>query len=104
MQIKLRSHGVDLAAVLQRHVERRLRLVLGGSAATVREATVHLSDVNGPRGGVDQRCALHVALAPSGTVRAEATDADLLQALELAAGRARRSIRRETERRQSLTR
>jgi putative sigma-54 modulation protein len=99
MLIKLRSHGVDLAGVMQRHVERRLRLVLGGSAASIREATVHLTDVNGPRGGVDQRCSLHVALSPSGTIRAEATDSDLLHALERAAGRARRSIRREAERR-----
>jgi len=104
MQIKLRSHGVDLAAVLQRHVERRLRLVLGASAASIREATVHLADVNRPRGGIDQRCSLRVALSPSGTVRAEATDVDLLQALERAAGRARRSIRRETERRQDAAR
>ncbi len=100
MQIKLRSHGVDLADVLTRHVERRLRLALGASAASVRAATVHLSDVNGPRGGVDQKCSVQVALSPSGSIRAEATDADMLLAFDRAAGRARRGIRRAIERRQ----
>ncbi len=104
MLVKLRSHGVDLARAMQRYVERRLRLALGASAANIREATVHLRDVNGPRGGVDQKCAVHVALAPSGTIRAEATDADLLLALERAAGRARRGIQRAVERRQEASR
>jgi ribosome-associated translation inhibitor RaiA len=103
MLIKLRSDGVDLASVLTRHVERRLRLALGASAASVREATVHLSDVNRPGGGIDQKCSVRVALSPLGSIRAEATDTDMLMALERAAGRARRSIRREIDRRHDLS-
>jgi ribosome-associated translation inhibitor RaiA len=101
MLVKLQSHGVDLARVLERQVERRLRLVLGASAACVRRATVDLHDVDGPHGGAGQRCSVRVALSPSGSVRTEATDPDLLIALERAADRARRSIRRAVERRRN---
>ena len=73
--------------------------MLGASAACVRAATVDLTDVDGPRGGAGQRCSVRVALSPSGTVRTEATDADFLTALDRAADRARRSIRRTVERR-----
>ncbi|MBN2369332.1 MAG: HPF/RaiA family ribosome-associated protein, partial [Vicinamibacteria bacterium] len=103
MLVKMSSHGVDLATVVQRHVERRLRLVLGSSAANVRKAAVHLRDVNDARGGVDRKCSVRVTLSPSGLIRAEATDSDLFTALERAAGRARRSIRREIERRRDIS-
>jgi ribosome-associated translation inhibitor RaiA len=100
MLVRLESHGMDLARLVERQVERRLRLVFGASAAGVRAATVHLRDAGGPDGAAGQRCAVRVALSPSGSVRTEATDADVMTALERAAEQARRAIRRAVERRQ----
>lgn len=57
--------------------------------------TISFSDVNGPRGGPDLHCAVTVELIPSGSLRAEATDSDLVAALSKALARARRSIRQE---------
>jgi ribosome-associated translation inhibitor RaiA len=104
MQVKLKGDATILINAMQRHLERRLRLALGASSASIRSATVRLADVNGPRGGVDQKCALSVELSPAGLIQAEAVDVDAIAAFERAAGRAGRAVRREIERRREAAR
>ena len=104
MLVKLKGDADILINAMHRHVERRLRLALGASSASIRSATVRLADVNGPRGGLDQKCALSVELSPAGLVHAEAIDADAIAAFETAAGRAGRAVRRAIERRRSAYR
>jgi len=62
MQINIQSHGFTATGALRAHVTRRLQLALGCCADRVSRATVCLSDVNGPRGGVDKRCQIQVRL------------------------------------------
>ena len=99
MLVKLKSHGVDLARILERQVERRLRLVLGASAACVRRPRSTSVTSTG-------RAAARASGARSGwrcprpgSVRTEATDADFLTALDGRRTGRDRSIRRAVERR-----
>jgi len=62
MQINIQSHGFTATGALRALVTRRLQLALGCCADRVSRATVCLSDVNGPRGGVDKRCQIQVRL------------------------------------------
>jgi hypothetical protein len=94
MLVEMRTHGLDLVGAIHRHLERRVRAALRSSATHVRGATLWLSDVNGPRGGVDLHCAVSIDLMPRGSVRGEATDSDLLAAVARAVARARRSVHR----------
>lgn len=98
MLIHMRSQDIDLIGAMQRHLERRVRAALGSSATHVRSVTLGFSDVNGPRGGADLRCAITVDLIPRGSVRAEATSSDLLSAVGRALARARRSVHRGAQR------
>ena len=98
MLIDMRTHDMDLVGAIQRHLEKRVRAALASSAAQVRSVTIELTDINGPRGGADLRCAVTVDLLPRGSVRAEATDADLGSAVGRALAWARRRIRLETKR------
>ncbi len=93
MIVDMRTQDLDLAGAVQRHVERRIRAALGSSEARIRSVSLALSDVNGPRGGLDLRCAVTVELAPRGWLRVEATGSDLFSAIGQALARARRSIR-----------
>ena len=94
MRLIIRTFGVvspDAAHVAQ----QRLRCALDRFASRVRSLTVRLSDVNGPRGGRDQRCAIAVRLAgPKRLIVVEDLDAELPAAIARAAERAARAVAR----------
>ena len=92
MLVHVRTQESTLLAGIHRHLEKRVRAALGPSATHVSSVTVGFSDINGPRGGADLRCVVTVELLPSGSLRAEATHADLLSAVGRALARARRAV------------
>ena len=55
MQLRIRGVNYGLDDGLKDHIERRLRFALGRFAARIHRLTVRLTDVNGPRGGLDKR-------------------------------------------------
>lgn len=87
--------------------ERRVRFVLRRLNNLVPRVTVQLSDVNGPRGGVDKHCQLMLRTEGRGTVVVAATAREWRTALDSALSRAtslllrlwqRSRIRREAQR------
>ena len=92
MLVHVRAQDQSLLGAIQRHLEKRTRAALGPMATRVSSVGLALSDINGPRGGADLRCVVTVELLPTGSVRAEATHADLLSAVGRARARARREI------------
>jgi hypothetical protein len=92
MLVHVRAQDLSLLGAIYRHLEKRVRAGLGPWAARISSVALALSDINGPRGGADLRCAVTVELLPAGSVRAEATDSDLLSAVGRAVARARRAI------------
>jgi putative sigma-54 modulation protein len=99
MQLELRGVNYELSDGLRDFIERRLRLTLGRFAARIDRLTVRLSDVNGPRGGVDKRCRIAVVLVPRGVVMVEGSGDDPFALVADTAKRAGRSLRRTLERR-----
>ncbi|RTL15483.1 MAG: HPF/RaiA family ribosome-associated protein [Burkholderiales bacterium] len=101
VQFKCRApHARDLREL----ASSRLSAALQRLATQVPRVTVELSDVNGPRGGVDKRCQISLHTAGSGTVivnsiasrwRAAFDDA-LARALRLLARLLHRGERRAT--------
>jgi putative sigma-54 modulation protein len=99
MQLEMRGVNLELDDKLTDHIERRLRFALGRFAARIDQLTVYMSDVNGPRGGIDKRCRIAVALVPRGMVIVEGSGDDLFALLSHTAKRVRRALRRALERR-----
>ena len=99
MRVAIQKHNVQVNEDLRAHIERRLQFALSRFGRLVRRVAVHLGDTNGTRGCVDKRCCIEVSLTPSGSVRAEDTDADFFPAVANAADRVGRSVGRELERR-----
>src|SRR3954466_7046464 len=99
MQLEMRGVNYSLDDVLKGHIERRLRFALGRFAARIHRWTVRLTDVNGPRGGIDKRCRIAVALVPRGVVMVEGSGDDAFALIADTATRAGRSVRRALERR-----
>ena len=101
MRIEVRGRHLEDTDGLQGHVERRLRFALGRFTGAVGRVTVRVEDVNGPRGGVDKRCRLVVALAPRGELIIEDEDADVRTLLDRSADRAGRAVERRLARRRA---
>ena len=80
--------------------EQRARFVLRRLSWLVPQASIRLSDVNGPRGGVDKRCQIEFTTQGSGRIVSTAMAADWRAALEAALARAARRIVRHVQRSQ----
>jgi len=103
MQVLIESRE-PAAAPLRDLAERRLRFVMRRLSALVQRARLRLSDVNGPRGGLDKRCQLELATDGSGTVVVSAVARDWRSALDAVLARASRTLaRRERRGRQRRT-
>lgn len=93
-----------LAAPLRGFAERRVRTVLRRLSWLVPSVEVRLSDVNGPRGGIDKRC--QVTLRPDGAppVVVSSLAGDWRKALDAALGSAARLALRVWRRSRQLRR
>lgn len=98
MQIDIQTFGFTLTDALREHTHRGLGFTLAHGAESIHRVTVRLSDINGPRGGFDKRCHIHVAVAHQADVVIEDTQADMYVAINRATDRAGRALARQIER------
>jgi ribosome-associated translation inhibitor RaiA len=84
--------------------ERRVRFVMRRLRNEVMHVHVRLADVNGPRGGVDQRCQLSLTTQAHGTLVVSATQSDPIAALNAALRRAAGALVRQWQRQRRQTR
>ena len=94
MELSIRGMNFDLTDAILGHVQRRLDGALSFYAPRLRGVTVRISDVNGPRGGIDKRCHLEVG-GDVGALQVDEVDADLYRAVDRAAARLRRQLARQ---------
>ena len=82
------------AAELHDLTERRVRFALRRMGWLVPRAEVQMSDVNGPRGGVDKRCQVELRTDGAGSVVVASVASDWRTALDNALARAVRFLLR----------
>ena len=103
MEFHLTGQHLALSDALKAYTERRLGCALAGIAQHLKEVDIRLSDVNGPRGGIDKSCAIRVAIRRLGVVFASAKGVDAYATIDRAASRIRsvltRRLRSPTRRR-----
>lgn len=93
MQVLFKSRH-SLAADLRDLTERRVRFVLRRLGWLVPRAEVQMSDVNGPRGGIDKRCQVELRTDGAGSVVVASVASDWPTALDNALARAARLLMR----------
>ena len=86
------------AAELRDQTERRVRFVLRRLGWLVPRADVQMSDVNGPRGGIDKRCQVELRTDGAGSVVVSSVASDWRTALDNALARAARFLMRQWRR------
>ena len=99
MRVSVRGKRIAVGPELREEVEWRLHFALGRFAGVIREVRVQLTDLNGPRGGIDKHSRLVVLLKPAEQVVAEATDVTVMTAVDRTCYRVQRLVGRAVERR-----
>ena len=103
MQIIFESCDPE-GSLMRDTAERRLRFVMRRLTWLVPRATLHLSDLNGPRGGIDKCCQVELKTEHAGTVVIVAKARDWRSAIDDAMARASRAVLRALRRSQEQTR
>lgn len=98
MRVAIQSNGFVMTIALRMYTEQRLAAALGWARHHMRKLAVSLSDINGPRGGVDKRCKIQVQLSGGREVIIEEREADLYAAIDRAVDRADRAVVKQVER------
>ena len=103
MKLLIKTSNFSLTDALRSHAERRLRFALTFCDPYIQQVVMRLSDINGPRGGVDKCCQLQVVLIGLPDVVVKDIETDLYVAIDRAADRAGRTVRRQLARRREKT-
>lgn len=102
MQVDIQSTGFTLTAGIRAYFMKRLTDDLNHGDGHVTRVIVRLSDINGPRGGVDKRCFIEVRLKHAPALVIEDTEADLYLAIDRATERAGRAMERSLARKREF--
>lgn len=94
MRVQIQAPGLGPSDPLLSHVERRLRDALSRCDSRVSRVWVRLTDLNGPKGGMDKACRIEVRLAGLPSVVVEDIQSDHDTAVARAADRAGRTVMR----------
>jgi len=96
--LSIRRSGVTTTAEQDAYMRQRAGFKLGKFAPYIERVTVRLSDVNGPRGGVDVLCNIKVVLSGLSSVVVEELSSGPVEAFDRAAERTERAVRRSLDR------
>ncbi|OEU50968.1 MAG: hypothetical protein BA866_03765 [Desulfobulbaceae bacterium S5133MH15] len=98
MKTTIKAHHLRLDQKTNSAMERRLRFALGRFGASINEVTVRLTDLNGPKGGIDKECLIVVKLRKGGKVIVQGSGKDCTATLNYCADRIGRAVERELSR------
>jgi ribosome-associated translation inhibitor RaiA len=99
MRLYIRSKNGRLPKELYEYLHARLAFALARFDHRILDITVSLTELNGPKGGVDKQCRLVVRLRPKGKITIEQSGNDFVAAISLAANRASYAVSRTLKRR-----
>ena len=97
MQLDIQTNGFSLTDGIRNYATRRMQFALDRNDGHIMHVKVSLADINGPRGGVDKKCQISLALAGHNNIVIEDTEADLYVAIDRASDRCARTLSRRLE-------
>jgi len=98
MRLTIRTQGIRPAAPLRQHARRRTYAALSRFGHQVAEVVVSFVDVNGPKGGVDSRCVIHLRGPRIRTLTVRELSIDPYSAADMGLSRMARLVRRRLDR------
>lgn len=97
--LHIRVLGATVGTDDRERIVKKLGRSLGKFAASIERISVRLSDVNGPKGGIDHKCLIKTVLAGLPSVVVERLDSTPQRAADAAVAASGRAVRRSVQRR-----
>ena len=94
MLINVHGHGFSVTQSIREYVDNRICFALARISHRLRRVEVRLSDLNGPRGGIDKRCLIKVHINRIPPVVVTDVQSDLYASIDRASARAGRTVMR----------
>ncbi|MDD2885093.1 MAG: HPF/RaiA family ribosome-associated protein [Dechloromonas sp.] len=101
MQIQIQAAHFDDQGTSRQSIEQRVRFALRRLQHQISQARIRLTDINGPRGGVDKECQLTLKQAGPGSVVIKTQGQTYANALDAALQRASQALLRSLQRRRN---
>ena len=99
MNVDVRAVNFQMSETLGTHAERRLHSALDRYEHRLGSIHLRLTDDHGKRHGTTMHCCVEAAIRGAGTIVVEQDAPDMFEAIDLAAGRLKRTVRRCLNRR-----
>ena len=104
MRIEIQATNFRLKPKARSFLLKRLNYAFRRTSDFVQLISMRLSDVNGPRGGVDKSCLVRIRMPGQSDVVVENTETNLNLAVHSAIRRARRSVLRQMKKQRNHNR
>lgn len=102
MDIHVRSLHLDNSEHVDRHAREKLSAALVNFDHRVERVDLLLEDVHGPKHGIERRCVVRVVVSGASDVQVEHVHPDVYRAIDEAARRVKRTVRRQINRRRDV--
>jgi ribosome-associated translation inhibitor RaiA len=104
MNLDLQARSFRLTKALRHYIKQRLVIAIDAGGEDIRRINVRLSDINGPHGGIDKRCHLHLIVPHLPDIVIQETQQNMYSAIDRAIERARGVLVRKISRRRDRKR
>lgn len=94
MKSTIIAKGIDASQALRDYISERMDDALFRAKDSINYITVRISDMNGPKGGIDKRCQVNLSLPGMPAVVISEVSASIDSAIDRAAQRAARVVER----------
>ena len=98
MKIDVRLRALEPADALRDHAVRQIHFHLSRFGHEISSVDLRITDVNGPKGGVDKQCQVSVRGRHLSTIVIDDLSGDAYSAVDIAVQRVGRAVRRDLER------
>ena len=102
MRFDVRCIHLDNSEHVDRHARERLSAALSNSQSRIERVDVVLEDLHGVKHGVERCCTVRIALTGTNDVLIQHVHPDIYAAIDEAARRAKRTVRRRINRRRDI--
>lgn len=102
MRFDVRSVHLDNSEHVDRHAREKFAAALENFSHRVERVVVLLDDMHGTKHGVERRCIVRVTISNTTDVVLQHVDPDIYHAIDEAARRIKRTVRRRINRRRDI--
>lgn len=101
LKVRIQRAYIEVSPEDLSQIEKAFSLAIDRFDHVVRDIEVTMTDVNGPRGGVDKRCSVQLRMYPRGLVVVRSAGSSLIETVNEACDRIRQVISKRLSKKKS---